>query len=792
MNEQKIINMFLIGGSGTDPKKRNIGDGWLLPKGWKYFVTKFVQPLLARGVTRFELHNPGGTLLGEDMQADQFLIADKAGLKYLTADFVAAWAPITAKGIEVICYVGNPKTTAPNKILDLMACFDLPLKAGMSIGMDATSFDVNDPYFHFIKLLQGLGTKVYVEPWPNKTNLNMLDVPTLTTSQFLPLCLADTTWAAKKVDIRAETIVLLNEPPAGETWTTGSAWIAKWTRGMLDQGFSVLFGYDLLMGTNMSLADWMRTKVYAPIVLPPPPPPPTVLGAYLTPGEGFGAPLLNFQTGVVGTPGQEAKAIARWNTVQNQVVKDEITVSVIGFHISGKDSTGVLDRVSFSANNGDWQEMKDMTFNPDTGTVEYFARIKASDFPDGPVEVRAIAIPKSGQTRTLQDLEGADEGCKSLHLYTNAHGTLPEHKLYVTTTGLDTNPGTEGAPLATILGALKLLKTQFGDNAIDNATIVLGAGEFSYPDTGIQGQEAIYGADRYWLTIDGQNVATIIGPRAAAMQKYIHLKNLKIKVTDFNAVLTERSNQFGNHFWLDNVDCDGPGMLYQCPAGQRVQGPIAGDGATPVTYLTNVRISEGLYGYGPAAIMARNVKGLNIGGDWSNSDKLTVNCSVKHMRVNNPLVHPDVLQVPIGPIENLIIYGLTALDFNAQGITLTGRPMKNVAVINTFLKQMLNDPQYTGIGGGGVDHVLYLNNTWLEISNYFGYPKGDGTYGDFTGDKNVLVKGNIFQAASPASNIPAQNIIIDGNHFIDTSSYGVGVAGTNYTTGPITVVEPVV
>lgn len=764
--------MFLIGGSSNNPKTRNTG--WELDTlGWQGFVDKWIKPAIKLGFTRFELHNPGGTVNGEDMRCDQLVVAEAQGLKFLTKGFVEAFKPITDKGIEIICYMGNPKTTAPHSLPALGACYALPILAGMSIGMDATSYQENDPYYHFIRMLQGMGTKVYTEAWPNRTNRNMLNIPTITTSQFLPLCLADDTWAAKKEDVTGEKIVLLNEPPAGETWATSNSWLPGWVRSQMDAGFSTLFGITDFITNHTDLNIWVRDKVFAPTVLS---------GSYLTPAEGFGAPLLNFATGRITDKGNECRAIARWNTVPNQVVKDEITVSVVAFHING------IERVSFSANNGDWQEMTSPTLNPDTGTVEYFARIKASDFPDGPVEVRAIAIPNSGQTRTLQDSEGADEGCKSLHLYTNAQGTLPEHKVYVTTTGLDTNPGTEASPLATILGALKLLKTQFNDAAIDNATVVLGAGEFSYPDTGIQGQEAIYGADKYWLTIDGQNVATIVGPRAAAMQKYVHLKNLKIKVTDFNAVLTERSNQFGNHFWLDNVDCDGPGMLYQCPAGQRVQGPIAGDGATPVTYLTNVRINDGIYGFGPATPIARGVKGLNIGGDYSNCDKLIVNCSVRHMRMNNPLVHPDVLQVPIGPIENMIVYGLVALDFFGQGLTLTGRPLKNVAVVNNFLHQADDDAEVNWLIGGGVDHVIYMGNTILAMPTCF----GSGDPAQTATDRNVKITGNIFQSCQVLQSNAERNLIINQNHFIDTTGFGMGVAGTNYTIGEILISEPVV
>ena len=79
-----------------------------------------------------------------------------------------------------------------------------------------------------------------------------------------------------------------------------------------------------------------------------------------------------------------------------------------------------------------------MTINPQTentsgigvqtsGVTEYWATLKASDFEDGAVEVRAVVYPNVGVPRVLAGIT----------LYANVNGTLTQPVRYVSPTGSD-------------------------------------------------------------------------------------------------------------------------------------------------------------------------------------------------------------------------------------------------------------------------------------------------------------------------------------------------------------------
>jgi len=122
----------------------------------------------------------------------------------------------------------------------------------------------------------------------------------------------------------------------------------------------------------------------------PTPTPPNIGGPGLEPGDGFEGPT---QVG-----GKGFQAIARWDVVPEQAFTDDLEIGVVAYHIDG------IDRVEFSVEGGPWQSVTEPSLNPRTQVKEYWVRLSAGDFRDGPVEIRAVAYPKDGKPRVLEPM----------------------------------------------------------------------------------------------------------------------------------------------------------------------------------------------------------------------------------------------------------------------------------------------------------------------------------------------------------------------------------------------------
>jgi hypothetical protein len=199
---------------------------------------------------------------------------------------------------------------------------------------------------------------------------------------------------------------------------------------------------------------------------------------YLVPGPGFSG--LTPQPAAIGTgPGSDATSTARWDVVPHQSISNMMNVGVTAFHMNG------IKKVSFSVNGGPWRDVTTPTRNPETNVVEYWATLRASDFADGPIEVRAIAYPRAGIPRVLggsqyQYAVSGQTGEFSLQLHANANGGLAQTIRYVSTTGSDTTgDGSANNPFATIYKAAQAINTANGGSA-DNGLIYLQAGDYAY------------------------------------------------------------------------------------------------------------------------------------------------------------------------------------------------------------------------------------------------------------------------------------------------------------------------
>jgi hypothetical protein len=174
-------------------------------------------------------------------------------------------------------------------------------------------------------------------------------------------------------------------------------------------------------------------------------------------------------------------------------------------------------------------------------------------------------------------------------------------------------------------------------------------------------------------------------------------------------------------------------------------------------------------GINGTAVLARNIKAWNLGADFSNSNKLLINASVDHMR-HNGAVHADVVQIPSGIIDNMIIYGLRATDITGQGISIgdLAQPLSNVAVVNGLLQQSTITANYTWIADGSTaNHILYWNVTYVNYTWKF----------NVAGQKNLSIRNCVVPAASINVSL-YPGLIADNNHFITGTTFG-----THATTG---------
>ncbi len=181
---ERLIEYWLIGGSDSgnearrNVKTRQVGSG-----GWTEFVEDRVRPAYQWGLRRFWLHNPFGTVPGEDMQFDQYLDAKEAGLTELTDDFATAWRPVVrgrfGEPVELVAYIGTAvfdddrlarardRRDPVAAISTALRCIQPLLQAGASIGADAASRLPDDgPEFGFYRFLEGTGVRVYIESRP--------------------------------------------------------------------------------------------------------------------------------------------------------------------------------------------------------------------------------------------------------------------------------------------------------------------------------------------------------------------------------------------------------------------------------------------------------------------------------------------------------------------------------------------------------------------------------------------------------------------------------------------------
>lgn len=514
---------------------------------------------------------------------------------------------------------------------------------------------------------------------------------------------------------------------------------------------------------------------------PPAPEQPTVPDNLVTPGSGFTGPtVVPDMVGNPARPGADAKAIARWDVVPYQTISGQFTVGVVAFHING------IDKVSFSANGGEWINVTETTLNPRTNVHEYWVTLDAADFQDGLAEIRAVVYPKmAGRTRVLAGAITGDtikNGEHSMFLNMNAGGSLQSPVRYVSGAGSDaTGDGSRENPFRTPYFALQDIQRDAGTSVVDacdGAVIYCLPGQYTwggavspYPRT----------LNRWATVMPAPGVSredvvfTALGPNGFTTRL------IAAHGVTTGQTMAFRSGGSPKFLWVDDVNIQGP---------DRVTGgsPLMGNLWTGM-WVTNTTISDVQDGVKYAAL-ARDVHISRISADAFSMSRLVINSEVDDVDGRGTPNHPDVFQfMGSANLDNMIVYGVRATNIVAQGIFARGpERVDNVAFVNLLLERD-HDLEPGGRASQWVDvatnHLLMLG---ASMPNY--------TFAWRTANlQNVHVRGSLFHKMTVGSTGSGGSAFVSdswfrNNHFVESQDYGALVVGLDATTGDPMFVDP--
>lgn len=515
---------------------------------------------------------------------------------------------------------------------------------------------------------------------------------------------------------------------------------------------------------------------------PPPPPPedppapeePPVPANQIFPGAGFTGPtIVPDMIGNPARPGADAKAIARWDVVPYQTITGQFTVGVVAFHMNG------IEKVSFSANGGEWVDVTETTLNPRTNVHEYWITLDAADFEDGLAEIRAVVYPRvAGRTRVLAGEITGDtikNGEHSMFINTNANGSLPSPVRYVSGSGSDeTGDGSRENPFRTPYFALQDIQRDAGNSvagACDGALIYCLPGEYTwggavspYPRT-----------QSRWATVTpapGVAKEDVVFSALGGNGFYTRLIAGHGFTTSGDMLF--RSGGPEKYLWVDGVDIQGPGRLV---AGTPLLGHVWTGMWVTSTRITDVRDAV------QHAALVRDVDIERISCDAFSMSRLVVNSSVNDIDNTGLNVHPDVFQFKGNEsIDNYIVFGVRATNIKAQGIFARGpERVDNIAFVNLLMERAHDLP-----AGGKASQWMDIATNHLLI---IGVSMPNYTFSWRTPSlANVHVRGSLFGKMAVGSTGQGGSAFVSdswfrNNHFVDVESYGAIVAGLDATTG---------
>lgn len=432
-----------------------------------------------------------------------------------------------------------------------------------------------------------------------------------------------------------------------------------------------------------------------------------------------------------------ARPVARWDVIPDQFFDGVFEAGVCAFHVDGVS-------VEFSANGKALATIQNPTLNPRTQVWEFFVPLRAADFPDGPVEIKARAVSQ-GTVAEAYDLP-------PLLLYANSRGTLTvKDDIWVDAVkGDDANAGTKASPLQTLAAAVK--KTSSG------GTVNLMPGVYSSAALG-------GGSSRkFWTTIQAApgvpRDQVEVSPGRPGTDR-LRWKGLTLFCDFEGKYTTILSGENGKHrVWLD--DC----VAYNKKGRWAGNSNLFGNRYT--SYITGGVTRE--MNNGPDGEIIRNHTLENIASDaWTGGGKLVVNSTCIGIDPGKTGAHPDFHQSHAkepGWVEDVILYNVRGYDCRSQG--LFGVRLRNAAFVNVEFQKA--DTVMLSQYSGPMENVLFLHLTivgqsWLWREGY--------------SPKDVVMLNSVLVKMSGHSTDGSEGLLVDHNHFTND---GKG-AGSNISEG---------
>lgn len=413
--------------------------------------------------------------------------------------------------------------------------------------------------------------------------------------------------------------------------------------------------------------------------------------------------------GVPNDLGYDAKAICRWTTVPFIEIKEKTNIGLVAFHMNG------IDRVEFSVNGSTWTAVTQPSLNTQNNVKEYFIEVDPTLYPDGQIEIRAIAYPKIGIPRVLQgSIENTVEepykvpnGNHSMFVTCNAKSSLKNDVLFASPDGSDiTGDGTEVNPYQTIQGALSKLSAAKGD--CDGATLYLKAGDYAY--AGPKFPSKIVTKNRYVTVTTAPGVARddvrIVSSELGGLgTRLICMRNILF----VGEVAMRTPTSLKSYAWIDGC---------KAYAGNPEIGGGFVAGAWTTACMTNCEADMVRNCYRGASFIL-NCKGTRFSDTPIGQDSLVVNTTFDEFIRNSNGDHADVFHwfyTKPGNRENRIIYGLNVSRFSLQGwqvnpIRNGGQRLDNVALIDVRISKDISNA--AGSWWYMDTNHLYMNNVSL-------------------------------------------------------------------------------
>ncbi|HLP80052.1 MAG TPA: PKD domain-containing protein [Acidobacteriota bacterium] len=479
----------------------------------------------------------------------------------------------------------------------------------------------------------------------------------------------------------------------------------------------------------------------------------------LSPGFGWnGAVTVAAPVGDPNSYAYSATAIAHFDVVPYQTFNKTFNVGVVAFHAND------IANVSFSVNNGPWVAVKEMTYNPQTGVIEYWVTLDAATFAkDGPVEVRAIAYPNVGIPRILQGTTGPKES-QSLFLNANAGQTLQHNVKYVSKNGNDANDcSTIDTPCATIARAINASSFNGTGSSVDGSEIRLSEGYWTLPTLpGEPWWTPRFYTENQWLTFTSDersnpNLVKIDGIEGAWEGPGLWLKLVRLhNLTLVGYVSKIAGINFPQYIWFDHMSQGFEDPAATCGNIQQLHGwNYAGSYFTDV-YMDNM-------GDGPRdAILARNVFANRTGGGHSSGTATVINYTVKTIYgstytipgvgCTTPDYHGDVYFM-YARQNDTILYNIDVLPgsrVSTRGIVVAGH---NSAIINVKMDDSISGAWvFSGCGstnnGNVIDHFVIKNSTFIGAGDWCA-ESGGGVAATLDAFTNNHFENTLFENGRP-------------------------------------------